>query len=55
MKDIKLAASSPILAVEGNLVFASNGNVVLGYTLSLPEIHSLSATDFEALHSICYS
>lgn len=51
MKDIELAAHPPILAVEGNTVFASNGNVVLGFSLLLPEIHSLSAADFETLHS----
>ncbi len=51
MKTIDLASRSPILAMEGNTVYASNGNVVLAYNLSLPEIHSLSETDFEELHA----
>ena len=50
MKTIDFASCSPVLAMEGNTVYASNGNVVLTYVLSLPEIHSLSETDFEELH-----
>ncbi|MFD2586070.1 TraG family conjugative transposon ATPase [Croceitalea marina] len=51
MKTIDFASRSPILTMEGNTVFASNGNVVLAYAISLPEIHSLSETDFEELHA----
>ncbi|MEM6734573.1 MAG: TraG family conjugative transposon ATPase [Bacteroidota bacterium] len=51
MKTIDFASRSPILALEGNMIYASNGNVVLAFHLSLPEIHSLSETDFEELHA----
>ncbi|WP_299523382.1 DUF3875 domain-containing protein, partial [Winogradskyella sp.] len=51
MKTIDFASRSPILAMEGKTIYASNGNVVLVYNLSLPEIHSLSETDFEELHA----
>ena len=50
MRTIDFASRSPILAIESNTIFAGNGNVVLAYTLSLPEIHSLSEYDFEELH-----
>src|SRR5690606_27409060 len=35
---------------EDHVVFASNGNVVLCYEVTLPEIYSLSESDFEQLH-----
>ncbi|RNL90119.1 TraG family conjugative transposon ATPase [Sinomicrobium pectinilyticum] len=50
MKKINLSAYHPILDIQGHTVFASNGNVVLCYTVSLPEIYSLSEKDFEQLH-----
>ncbi len=40
----------PILDIEGNRVFANNGNIILCYKLELPEIYSLSEKDFEELH-----
>jgi len=52
MKGIELAAMHPILTIQNKVVFASNGNLVLPYRLELPEIHSLSETDFESLHSL---
>lgn len=50
MKKINISANLPILDIQGNVVFASNGNVVLCYKLTLPEIYSLSELDFEGLH-----
>jgi len=51
MKKINLSAYHPILDIQNNVLFASNGNVVLGYRVSLPEIYSLSEKDFEDLHA----
>ncbi|MCX2681882.1 TraG family conjugative transposon ATPase [Galbibacter sp. EGI 63066] len=50
MKKINFSAYHPILDIQGHTVFASNGNVVLCYGVSLPEIYSLSEGDFEELH-----
>ncbi|MDG3582911.1 TraG family conjugative transposon ATPase [Galbibacter pacificus] len=40
----------PILDIQGHTVFAANGNLVLCYKASLPEVYSLSESDFEKLH-----
>ena len=50
MKTINFTAYHPILNIEDHVVFASNGNVVLCYEVTLPEIYSLSENDFEQLH-----
>ncbi|MGW1453766.1 TraG family conjugative transposon ATPase [Salegentibacter agarivorans] len=50
MKKINLASHWPISDIRDNVIFASNGNVVLCYQLDLPEIYSLSEKDFEELH-----
>ena len=50
MKTINLPAYHPIMSIEGSTVFASNGNVILCYQVDLPEIYSLSETDFEDIH-----
>src|SRR5690606_19937171 len=50
MKKINVSEYHPVLDIQGNVVFASNGNVVLCYKLTLPEIYSLSELDFEGLH-----
>ncbi|MBD0831519.1 TraG family conjugative transposon ATPase [Aestuariibaculum sediminum] len=44
----------PILDVQDHVIFASNGNVILGYTCDLPEIYSLSEADFEVIHGIWF-
>ena len=36
--------------MQQHMVFASNGNFVMGYKLQLPEVYSLSEKDFEDLH-----
>ncbi|MFD2562946.1 TraG family conjugative transposon ATPase [Aquimarina rubra] len=51
MNKINLAAYHPIIDIQNNVVFANNGNVVLCYKGSLPEIYSLSEKDFEDMHS----
>ena len=40
----------PIADIQDNMIFASNGNLVLCYQADLPEIYSLSEKDFEDLH-----
>ena len=42
MITIKNKNFHPIAATSDHLLFCSNGNVVLGYRLDLPEIYSLS-------------
>ncbi|MEN8185503.1 MAG: TraG family conjugative transposon ATPase [Bacteroidota bacterium] len=51
MKKINLSGYFPILAMEENIVFAANGNVVVCYKADLPEIYSLSEKDFEDIHT----
>ena len=41
----------PIVDIQGNLVFANNGNIILCYKMTLPEIYSLSESDYEELHA----
>ena len=50
MDKINLSAHHPIADIRDNIVFANNGNVILCYEGSLPEIHSLSEKDFEDIH-----
>ncbi|MEZ7495841.1 TraG family conjugative transposon ATPase [Leeuwenhoekiella aequorea] len=51
METINLSLKNPIMAIDGHLLFSSNGNVILCYETALPEIYSLSENDFEDLHS----
>ncbi|SFB96574.1 Bacteroides conjugation system ATPase, TraG family [Flagellimonas taeanensis] len=50
MFKINLNAYHPILDIQNHIVFANNGNIVLCYTVELPEVYSLSERDFEVLH-----
>ena len=50
MKQIDVATYWPIVAIEDHIIFANNGNVVLGYKVNLPEIYSLSEKGFEEIH-----
>jgi len=50
MNKINLSAYQPIVDIQDNIIFANNGNVVLCYEGNLPEIYSLSASDFEDMH-----
>ena len=50
MKKINLSAYHPILDIQDHIVFANNGNVVLCYKGNLPEVYSLSESDFEDIH-----
>ena len=47
---INLNDQYPIVDIQDNLVFANNGNIILGYKLLLPEVYSLSEKDFEDVH-----
>ena len=49
-----LASCHPIADLKENLVFASNGNLVLCYRLKLPETFSLSERDYEEIHGIWF-
>ncbi|WP_299429861.1 TraG family conjugative transposon ATPase [uncultured Maribacter sp.] len=50
MKKLNLSAYHPIIDIQDNIIFANNGNVVLGYKVDFPEIYSLSEKDFEDMH-----
>jgi len=50
MNKINLSAYHPILDIRQNVVFASNGNVVVCYKINLPEVYALSESDFEDIH-----
>ncbi|WP_273016007.1 MULTISPECIES: TraG family conjugative transposon ATPase [Leeuwenhoekiella] len=41
----------PIIILDQNTLFSSNGDVVLCYQGQLPELYSLSEKDYEALHA----
>ncbi|MCL8009406.1 TraG family conjugative transposon ATPase [Gelidibacter japonicus] len=51
MKKINLSFYQPIIDIQDNVVFANNGNVILGYSVEMPEIYSLSEKDFEDIHA----
>jgi conjugal transfer ATP-binding protein TraC len=51
MNKINLSAYQPIADIQDNIIFANNGNVVLCYEGTLPEIYSLSEKDFEDIHN----
>ncbi|BDW93316.1 conjugal transfer protein TraG [Flagellimonas marinaquae] len=40
----------PIVDIDQNRVLANNGNIAYAYRVELPEIYSLSESDFEELH-----
>ncbi|MDF0709042.1 TraG family conjugative transposon ATPase [Flagellimonas okinawensis] len=54
MSKIDLSTNHPILDIQNHVVFGNNGNVVLYYRLELPEVYSLSETDFEELHAMWF-
>lgn len=54
MSKLNFNTYHPILDIQNHVVFGSNGNVVLGYQIELPEIYSLSETDFEELHGMWF-
>lgn len=54
MEKINLSAYHPILDVQDHIVFANNGNVVLGYQVDNPEVYSLSENDFEDIHGVWF-
>ena len=42
----------PLLDVEHDLVLSKNGDVTIGFTLTLPELFTLSDRDYEAFHQV---
>jgi conjugal transfer ATP-binding protein TraC len=51
MNKINLSSYQPIADIQDNIIFANNGNIVLCYEGTLPEIYSLSEKDFEDIHN----
>ncbi|MBW8244732.1 TraG family conjugative transposon ATPase [Muricauda oceani] len=51
MSTLNIAAHHPIVDIRDHIVFANNGSVLACYKVLLPEVYSLSETDFEGLHS----
>jgi len=54
MKTINLTAYHPILDIHDHILFANNGNVVLCYKVNLPEVYTLSESDFEDMHGVWF-
>ena len=54
MPKININSHHPILDIQNHVVFANNGNVVLCYEVALPEVYSLSESDYEELHGIWF-
>lgn len=48
---INLADYHPILDIQENTLFTSNGNIVVCFRTILPEIYSLADKDFEEIHN----
>ncbi len=40
----------PILAIEKGLIISKNGDITVPYELSMPEIFTLSAADYDRMH-----
>jgi len=52
--EMNLNDAYPIIAIEDSLVFANNGNMLLGFRLLLPESFTLSEKDYEQIHSLWF-
>ena len=52
MSKLNFHTYHPILDIQNHVVFGSNGDVVLCYQVELPEIYSLSETNFEEMHGM---
>ncbi len=50
MGNVNLSRNPPTLKVDGNSFLSSNGDVVCGYSLQLPEVFTLSKEDYTAMH-----
>ena len=51
---MNLVEAYPIVAIEDSLVFANNGNLVMGFSLTLPECYTLSEKDYENIHTLWF-
>ncbi len=49
-KSVKLSEHPAILKVKGNRFLSNNGNIILAYAISLPEVFTLSENDYEMMH-----
>ena len=54
MEQIKLDEYYPLLSVKDNICLSNNGDVILCYALSLPEIFTLSKEDYSGIHDFWY-
>ena len=50
--DKRLQEAFPILEVENDLVLSKNGDLTIGYQVTLPELFTLSDRDYEAFHQV---
>ncbi|GMN12141.1 TraG family conjugative transposon ATPase [Croceitalea sp. MTPC9] len=50
MENAFLSKNPPTLRVDGNSFLSSNGDVVCGYSLQLPEVFTLSKEDYNQMH-----
>lgn len=49
---INLENYPPVVMQDKQIIYLADGNIVLGYKVSLPELFSQSEKDFEELHSL---
>jgi conjugation system TraG family ATPase len=52
MKKTTLEKVFPIYKVESDCILSKNGDITIAYELKLPEIFSLAANEYEALHHV---
>ena len=52
MRQINFHKHYPLIEAEGNVCVSNNGNVIVGYKVSLPPIYSLSQDNFDELHDV---
>ncbi len=49
---ILLSENSPILDIQGNTTYCSNGDVIVSFKCDLPEVYSSSEKKYDEIHSI---
>jgi hypothetical protein len=48
--DRNLSDIFPVMGIEHDAILSKGGDITLAYKVTLPEIFTLSDTDYEALH-----
>lgn len=41
----------PLLAVEDGCIISKDADVTVGYTVKLPELFTITSSDYEAMHA----